>query len=628
MEEIRTRSADEVVADAYVELSKYTARTRNYPGLIDGMKMAYRRLIYQSRIYNNKVKAASIIGEMLKIHPHGDESAYSVLVECTCKYNAFPLFDGKGNFGGLGFGPAAMRYPEAVLNEVARLIYLELIDYVDTTEGEVDNTEPAYLPALIPYAFLAGCSGFSVGLPTPDIPPMNVMQLIDYYINRLEGKETEYPSPDYGSIILNCDKIENSDYLMEHGNGQLWFEPYVIQEDYNRLVLIELMPYADLGRRVNKKLEWYIDEGHIDFSDETSEDGYRFVYTINNFNKITIEELRNIITNNLRCSHSYRFLFEYNSKVYSCNFDYVVNHQLDYLRKCSVRKYEDYLAKSKSRSDILLAINKLRSTSDVISKMHEMSVQELKDIIKGWGFSDKTASAVVSKPISYLTRSHDEELDNEYNNQELYQEYINNPDKYLLTLYYKLKDLVKPFYESRVHSVFKNDVGMQDSNRCSLSDDHKMIEFGEDKSEDWSSFIYAISKYGQIQAVSAPKINTSPVELCDFDNGDEFINVVGDKLKYIFLVINGNHFTVIPKDKLKSGINTYVKLWSEDNPVHYAFGWDEDSIHLIDVRGNEWDVNCSDFVKSRISKPQYVSRYELKYYVNKDGEKFEINNGI
>lgn len=625
MDEIKTKLADEIVSNAYVDLARYTARTRNYPGLLDGMKMSYRRLIYQARSYHSKVKAASIVGEMLKIHPHGDESAYSVLVECTCKYNNFPLFNGKGNFGGLGFGPAAMRYPEAVLNDMARLIYLELIDYADITEGEVDNKEPAYLPALIPYAFLEGCSGFSVGLPTPDIPPLNAMQLVNYYINRLEGNKVEYPSPDYGSIILNCDKQNNSDYLMSHGNGQLWFEPYIIQEDSNKLVINEIMPYADLGRRVNRKISWLLDDGYVDFSDETSKDGYRFVYTINNFNKISIEGLKEIIVSNLRCSHSYRFLFEYNSNVYSCNFDYVVNHQLDYLRKCSIRKYKDYLKKSKDRSDVLNAIIMLRENSSIISNLHKMSSDELREIIVGWGFTQETASSVISKPISYLTRSHDKDLETEYSNQELYQEYIDNPDKYLLTLYYKLKELIEPFYNSRIHSVFKNDLSIRDKNRCQLSDNHKFIEFGDDKSENWSSMIYAVSKLGQIQGLSVPKINVSSVELYDFDNNDEFITIIGDDIKYVILVINNNHFTVIPKDKLKSGLNTYVKLWDNDHPVNYAFGWSEESIHLIDVRGNEWDVNCSEFVKSRISKPQYVSRYDLKYCVNKDGDKFEIS---
>lgn len=629
MEEIyQELSADKVVSDAYVELAQYTAKTRNYPNLIDGMKSSYRRLLYSAMDITSLTKAAKIVGLLLGIHPHGDESAYSVLVECTCKYNSFPLFTGKGNFGGLNSPAAAMRYPEAKLNDIARLMYLELIDYAEYVDGEVDNKEPSSLPALIPYAFLAGSNGFSVGMPAPDIPPMNAMDLVNYYINLLEGKEVSYPAPDYGSVILNCEKDEHSDVLMKNGNGPLWFEPFIIQEDYNKLVINQSTPYADIWKKINyKKLAWYIDEGYVDFIDETDENGYRYVYVINNFNKITIDDMKKLIVDGLKCSHSYRFLFENNGRVYNCNFDYVVKNQMKYLRECVIRKYEDYFNKSKKKSLVLEAINKLREDEEAISQMHKISANDLKQIIMDKGYDNSVASAVISKPISYLTRSHEDELKLELSDQELYQDYINNPDKYLLTLYYRLKDLITPFYESRTHSVFKNDLSKIDKNRCQISDDHKSIEFGTDKKINWSSIIYGITKYGKIQSFVVPKITVSPVGLVSTDN-DEFINISGDNIKYIIFIYDGNYISVIPKSKITSGTNTYVKIWSEEYPANCAFGYSEESIHLIDVRGNEFDIDCSNYVRARISQPQKVNRYKLQYYINEDGDKIEISNGI
>ena len=91
----------------------------------------------------------------MKTHVHGDSSIYGVLVNMACKYNRFPLFNSKGNFGGLSFEQSSSRYTEAYINDVARLIYLDLLDYADYEDGEVDNQEPRYLPSLLPYCFLA-----------------------------------------------------------------------------------------------------------------------------------------------------------------------------------------------------------------------------------------------------------------------------------------------------------------------------------------------------------------------------------------------------------------------------------------------------------------------------------------
>lgn len=629
MEElVNSKSAEEVVAEAYVDLAKYTAKTRNYPSLIDGMKAAYRRLVYQSSKYTKRVKSAVLVGELLKIHPHGDESAYSVLVESTCRYNNFPLFDGKGNFGGLGFGSSAMRYTEAVLSDIARLLYLDLIDYAEYEDGEVNNVEPKYLPALIPYCFLQGCSGFSVGMAAPNILPLNSLDLVNYYINLLEGKEAEYPSPDYGSVIIDCDKLEHSDYLLKTGNGTLWFEPYVIQEDFNKFVVTEVTPNSNMGR-VNKKLAWALDQGWVDFSDETNESGYRFVYTINNFNKVSTDDVKNAIIGGLHCSMSYRFIFEYNSKVYICNFDYVIKNQLKYLRECVIRKFVDYLNKSKSKSNVFNAINKLRNDEELVLSLHKKDASELKDIIMSWGFNEDTAKDVINKPISYLTKSHDSELEKEKLNQINYSEYIDNPNKYLLELYYKLKELILKIYPNKSHSIFKNNLSIINDNKCSLSENHKFISFGKNESVNWNNMIYAITKYGFINSISVNKLNSSNVDLPELEDNDEFISVLSDDYNYIVFIIDRHHIYVIPKNKISSGIRSYIKLWSNEYPVKYVIGCKNEDLVFIDSKNHEIKIHLNDFVKSRISKPQYLTGNNLMYYLDEDrGDKVEIEIGI
>ena len=93
----------------------------------------------------------------------------------TCEYGRFPLFTGKGNFGGLGYSAADMRYTAAIMKDMTRTMFLELIDYAEYVEGESGYPEPKYIPALLPYGLLVGVGGIPVGMPTASIPPLNAM---------------------------------------------------------------------------------------------------------------------------------------------------------------------------------------------------------------------------------------------------------------------------------------------------------------------------------------------------------------------------------------------------------------------------------------------------------------------
>lgn len=612
-----SKLAEEVVSECYVDLAEYTARTRSFPGLFDGMKTVYRRVIYQSRKYNNKVKSATIVGEALKLHPHGDDPVYSVLVEMTCPYGRFPLFDGKGNFGGLGFSSAASRYTEARLSDLARLMYLDLVDYAEFEEGETGYNEPKYLPALIPYCFLAGSQGMSVGLPTTNIPPLNPMDLVNFYIDYLEGNELHYPAPDFGGVIMDCDKIEHSDEMLRTGYGKLWFQPIIIREDYNKYVITRETPNSSFDK-VLKKLKRYIDDEIVDHIDETDQHGYRHVFITNNTNKLSPDDLEKLINKALYCSMTYRIIVENDSKVYCCNFDYIVNNQIRYLRECVGRKYDDYIDKVTTKIIILKAIQSVRENESIMSNIHSLSSDELEDKIVDFGYEKWVAKEVLKKPISYLTKSHDSEIDELNKEYESYKEYRDNPDKYLLELYYKLKSEITNMYQSKSHSVFISDLERSADNRCSLSESRTELVFGNDKSVNWKNGLVAVSMLGSVSYSMISKVNASPILLPDLDESDYYVNVVGDFGKYIIIITANNYINVIPMSKIKLGLRNYTKSWGFDYPVTSVISTENDSVEFTDSKGNKIDVVCEDWVKSRISYPSKVSRYPIVKY--KDGD--------
>jgi len=619
--EYPSKLAEEVVSDSYVELAKYTARTRSFPGLYDGMKSVYRRVLYQARDYKKFTKSATLVGETLKLHPHGDSSIYSVLVEMTCAYNNFPLFTGKGNFGGLGFSAASSRYTDAKISDIARLMYLDLVDYADFTESETGYTEPKYLPALIPYCFLAGSRGMSVGLPTTNIPPLNLMDLINYYIDLLSGNDTEYPKPDFGEVIIDCSKEEHSDEMLRTGYGRLWFMPVIIQEDYNKFVVTQETPNGTFNRVLNR-LQTYIDEDVVDHIDETDQNGYRHVFITNNTNKLSPDDLKEIISNALYCSMTYRLIVEKDSKAYYCNFDYIVNHQIKYLHECVNRKYTDIIKKIETRLVILNAIQVVKNDESIMSNLHKMTSSELISKIVKLGFEEWVAKEVLKRPISYLTRSHDNEIKDLEDDLILNKEYLADPNKYLLEMYEKLKVMVSEFYDSKGHSVFVEDIAKGDINKYELSS--SQLIFGDHLENDWDKGIIAVSKLGEVYYGLVPKVNYSPIDLPELeDENDSYVCTTHDSGKYLIIISNPRYIDVIPIERLSVGLGRYSKNWGFDHSVVDCLVVD-DEFDLIDERGNEFNIVCENWVKSRVSNPSRVSRYKLSKYRN--GDKVEKIN--
>src|SRR5215510_4052169 len=137
VEEIGLRDALE---ERYLQYALSTITGRALPDARDGLKPVHCRLIYamrQLRLDPGAAfkKCARVVGDVIgKFHPHGDQAVYDALVRLAQDFaQRYPLIDGQGNFGNIdGDNPAAMRYTEARLTEVARL----LLDGID--ENAVD----------------------------------------------------------------------------------------------------------------------------------------------------------------------------------------------------------------------------------------------------------------------------------------------------------------------------------------------------------------------------------------------------------------------------------------------------------------------------------------------------------
>ena len=178
----------DALSQRYLSYALSTIMSRSLPDARDGMKPVHRRLLFAMRELKlapnlPPKKCARVVGDVIgKYHPHGDSSVYDALVRLAQDFNQrYPLIEGQGNFGNIdGDNAAAMRYTEARLTEVARLLLdgidEDAVDFRDTYDGS--GREPVVLPAAFPNLLANGAAGIAVGMAT-SIPPHNVSELCD-----------------------------------------------------------------------------------------------------------------------------------------------------------------------------------------------------------------------------------------------------------------------------------------------------------------------------------------------------------------------------------------------------------------------------------------------------------------
>ena len=251
---------------AYLEYALSVVKGRALPDVCDGNKPVQRRILYSMFRMGlawsgaggaKPVKSARVVGDVLgRYHPHGDTAAYDALVRMAQDFaQRYPLVDGQGNFGSRdGDGAAAMRYTEARLAPIARLMLDEIdegaVEFQPNYDGSTE--EPKQLPARLPFVLLNGASGIAVGLAT-EIPSHNLREVAAAAVALLKNDKLSddelfalLPAPDFpggGQIISPAADIREA---YRSGRGSLKVRARWVIEDLARgqwqLVVNELPP--------------------------------------------------------------------------------------------------------------------------------------------------------------------------------------------------------------------------------------------------------------------------------------------------------------------------------------------------------------------------------------------------
>jgi topoisomerase-4 subunit A len=293
--DIESVNLRDALEERYLAYALSTIMHRALPDARDGLKPVHRRLLHVMRQLKLDPgtafkKCAKIVGDVMGgYHPHGDQAIYDALVRLAQDFaSRYPLVEGQGNFGNIdGDNPAAYRYTEARLTEVARLL-LEGIDQ-DTVDfrPNYDGTmqEPVVLPAAFPNLLANGASGIAVGMAT-SIPPHNVAELADAALHLIKHPNASadklvqfVPGPDFptGGILVDDHTTILEAYKTGRGSFRLrarWKKEELPRGMWQ--VVVTEIPYQVQKGKLYERIAELITEKKLpllaDVRDESAED--------------------------------------------------------------------------------------------------------------------------------------------------------------------------------------------------------------------------------------------------------------------------------------------------------------------------------------------------------------------
>lgn len=597
---VQESNIEDVMSDGFGRYSKYVLQERAVPDVRDGLKPVQRRILYTMILEGNVSskptrKCARTVGQVIgRFHPHGDTSVYEAMVRLSQDWKMrYPLIDFQGNNGSIdGDGPAAYRYTEARLSEIADLMVQDLNKNTVDMQLNFDDQEfePVVLPSRFPNMLVNGTQGIAIGAST-DIPPHNLCEVIDAINYRIQHKRAEVSDlmefikgPDFptGGIIKNAKDLLN---IYETGNGafKLWCRTEVHTEDknVNQIIITEIPWGKDKSELVNNidKCRFANSLNAIsEVRDETDREGLRIAIDIKK-DSDPQNILNFLLSKNVLCS-----TIKFNTLVIDHNrprvasllemIDCYIEHQVDVI----TRKSEFDLNKAKTRIHIVNGLIKACSIIDEVVACIKKSKDKADakvNLVNQFNFSEAQAEAILMLQLYRLTNLDITTLKNEQKSLEETIEYLESllasPEKINNLIRSELKKVKEKYGDERKTTITDEETSYEVDKKALIAKETVMVSFTKDgyikksqlKSFKSSTNLIPDIKLGDIVKGILEAETTDSLLL--FTNMGNFISIPVYKLMDTKWKDEGQHLnditTVAPKERIVSGIN--VKVFTE-----------------------------------------------------------------
>lgn len=394
---------------------------------IDGFKPSHRKLLYtmykMGLLTGARTKSANIVGQTMRLNPHGDAAIYDTMVRLSKGYEALlaPFVDSKGNFGKVysrDMAYAASRYTEArlspVCSELFRDIERDTVDFIDNYDSTMQ--EPTLLPTTFPNVLVSANTGIAVGMAS-SICGFNLSEVcqtaIDYIGNQNHNIMATLKAPDFptgGELIYNAQEIDS---IYRTGRGSFKVRArwrYLKQE--NVIEILEI-PYSTTAEAIIDKVAELVKTGRAreisDMRDETDLSGL----------KLTIDLKRGVDPDKLMAK-----LFKLTPLMdsFSCNFNILIggmprvlsvreilDEWLSWRTECVRRRVYSELMKKKDKLHLLFGLQKILLDIDqaiVIIRNTEEESEVVPNLMIGFGIDEPQAEYVAEIKLRNINREY------------------------------------------------------------------------------------------------------------------------------------------------------------------------------------------------------------------------------
>jgi DNA gyrase subunit A len=499
---------------SYLDYAMSVIVSRALPDVRDGLKPVQRRILYAMNDmgirYNTAYKkSARIVGEVMgKFHPHGDSPVYEAMVRLAQNFSMrYPLVDGQGNFGSVDNDPpAAMRYTEARLSEIADQMLLNIdsdtVDFVPNFDNSL--VEPSVLPTRVPNLLVNGSAGIAVGMAT-NIPPHNLNEICDALMHLIDNPEATVEElgqfvhgPDFptAGIIQGTDGIKSA-YATGHGRIVVRARAVIEEatEGGRRQIIISELPYqtnkaalveriAELG--ADKKIP-----GISEIRDESDRQGMRVVIDLRR------EAQPQMVLNNLYKHTSMESAFFVNMlalvdgqpKVLSLKE--AIQHFIDFRFVVITRRTRYELKQAQNRAHILEGLKIALDNIDRVIYIIRHSDNPEQALMAEFKLSQIQTQAILNMPLRRLSRLEVQkiidELEEVHKNIAYLEGLLADPKKILALVKDESVELKRKFGDKR-----RTEISLQGS-----------VDYREEDLIPHQSMVVTVSNRGFVKRVPA-----------------------------------------------------------------------------------------------------------------------------
>ncbi len=397
---------------------------------IDGLKPAHRKLLYtmykMGLLTGPRTKSANIVGQTMRLNPHGDASIYETMVRLT-RGNAtllHPLVDSKGSFGkqySSDMKYAAARYTECKLDPICTELFggidKNAVDMVDNYDATMK--EPVLLPTTFPNILVMPNMGIAVGMAS-NICSFNLAEVCDGTIAMLRKPNLSVDklmeiikAPDFsgGGVILY--EREQMKQIYETGQGSVRLRARYVFDKANNCIEIVQIPYSTTIELIQAKLTALYKEGKLkevtDFRDEIDLNGF----------KLTLDIRRGVDPDKLMARLFRQTPLEDSFK---CNFNVLIDSVPRTMGLCGIlaewirfrlgclrRELEFDLQKKKDKLHLLLALGKILLDIDKAIRIIRKTEKEedvVPNLMKGFDIDEIQANYIADIKLRNLNREY------------------------------------------------------------------------------------------------------------------------------------------------------------------------------------------------------------------------------